>query len=135
MNNLSWFIYLTQVVEGARDVIAGGIALAIIGVAVIGIPLMAFYLGEGFDENKYTAEDKYISGKMRHGLKLSAVVLVGGAALATIIPSRQTMLLIAGSEMGERAISSSAVQDVVNPGVDLLKTWIKEETDKLKSKK
>jgi hypothetical protein len=47
------------------------------------------------------------------------------------VPTKQTVLLITGSEIGQKLVESDTVKGVVNPGLNLLKTWIKKETDSL----
>jgi hypothetical protein len=37
--------------------------------------------------------------------------------------------MIAASEVGERMMSSQAVQGVVDPGLDFLKAWIRQQTE------
>jgi len=118
MNNLSWFIYLTQVVDNVGT--AAAITLLLGGIG--GLLIVPIFLSEFFDcEPAFTKKVLWIYG--------AAMVLA--AMVACFTPSRQTMLLIAGSEMGERFVKSETVNSVVNPGVDLLKTWIKRETEKL----
>lgn len=118
MNNLSWFIYLTQVVDAigvlcAVTIVLGGIA-----------SIITLVIGHVEESERTTSLGKRILA----GVCVAAVV-------GTVVPSRQTMLLIAGSEMGERIVKSDAVKDIVNPGADLLKAWIKDETDKITNKK
>ncbi len=126
MNNLSWFIYLTQATDSIRD---GIIMLWWMTVVVF----IAWAIAGSF--SAIEDDEKTMLTAWRAAFKQAILPMAVAVFVVAVIPSRQTMLLIAGSEMGERAINSSAVQDVVNPGVDLLKTWIKEETDKLKSAK
>jgi len=59
--------------------------------------------------------------------------------LASIIPNRETVLLIAASEIGDRVMNSEKmakvgdrVGSVVDPGIDLLKTWIEQQTQTIK---
>ena len=126
MNNLSWFIYLTQVTDGLSSFLWFMFFFGLIGV-IIWLVVAGVC---AIDDDEKT-QLKFWRTAIASKVWLFGVV----AIIAVALPSRQTMLLIAGSEMGERAMKSNAVQDVVNPGVDLLKTWIKEETDKLKSAK
>jgi hypothetical protein len=58
-------------------------------------------------------------------------VFVG--ALVSFIPARQTVLLIAASEMGERVLSHERVNQVIDPGIDLLKTWMEKEKQDLQT--
>ena len=57
-------------------------------------------------------------------------VIVG--MLASLTPSRQTVLLIAASEMGEKVLNHPRVQTVMDPGIELLTTWMAKETQDLK---
>lgn len=130
MNNLSWFIYLTQVSDSARDassafMIASSI---VVGILFIFAPLIAMMV-EDIDGLAT------IKAKIPSALKMWGILFCVAALFYLTMPSRQTMILIAGSEMGERIVKSDAVKDIVNPGADLLKAWIKDETDKITSKK
>lgn len=126
MNNLSWFIYLTQVVDEARSTFGGVNAFIVIaGSITFFVCLMA----------RFIEDETYPLKIWLRIARWSAPVLVLSIIAYTVIPSRQTMLLIAGSEMGERIVKSDAVKDIVNPGADLLKAWIKDETDKITNKK
>ena len=57
------------------------------------------------------------------------MVFTGG--LANLVPSRQTVLLIAASEMGERVLNHPRVNQVIDPGIDLLTTWMEKEKHEL----
>jgi hypothetical protein len=61
---------------------------------------------------------------------LSLMVLCG--TVTALTPSRQTVLLIAASEMGERVLNHERVTHVIDPGIDLLKTWMEKETSELR---
>lgn len=135
MNNLSWFIYLTQLVDNI-----GGASIALVIVlAFAGIPLAIFWCifasEAGIDSTKHDSEEKQVALLFRRLTKSWIVAIFFFLTVSVVIPSRQTMLLIAGSEIGERIVKSDAVKDIVNPGADLLKAWIKDETDKITSKK
>lgn len=134
MNNISWFVYGVQIADNVGNVLVGLMVLAVAAV----IPTIIQYFARW---PTYSSEDHSEANKVaitaftRKALTYEAVAFVVCAALVVVLPSRQTLLLIAGSEMGERALKSDAVQDIINPGADLLKSWIKEETERLTSKK
>ena len=55
------------------------------------------------------------------------------------MPSRQTILLIAASELGERVLASDKmarveerVNGVLDPSLDLLTTWMMKQTQELR---
>lgn len=121
MNSLSWLIYLAQVLDGFRGLMLTMVILPI-GFFLLRGAVYGISEGEAFADNwgywtKRTAATSFIA-----------------AVLFVFTPSKQTVILIAGSQLGEMAIKSDTVQGVVNPGIDLLKAWIKEETDNLKPK-
>lgn len=120
MNSLSWFIYLTQVTDsiGTGAAILGGVGL-------FSFVFVVMAIGWLVEDGKLTKAQAFSYGRTVFFVSVSLLTV------SALLPSRQTMLLIAGSEMGERLVKSESVNSVVNPGVDLLKTWIKRETEKL----
>lgn len=122
MNNLSWFIYLVQVADDARGVLqfACGVLLFVALMALIFAPILLSVLD---DLNAIPTAKRVAKG--------CVVALVVMGTVFIITPSRQTLLLIAGSEIGERVVKSDQVTSVVNPGLDLLKSWIAKETARL----
>lgn len=128
MNSLSWYIYLAGVADAVGRIaaffaICGGFAYLVFMIT------MAFYLGDVEIESK----DRDSGLRVRSGVSwLAAPILIVTIPVAIFMPTKQTMVLIAGSELGEMAIKSEQVQGVVNPGMDLIKAWIAKETDKLK---
>lgn len=122
MNNLSWFIYLISVVDSLRGVASAILAIGGFCFALAGVLCIAGYLIE---------EEEGPLRMWKQTIKWGGPVLALCLLIVILLPDRRTMLLIAGSEMGERAIKTDTVRDVVNPGMDLLKAWIKAETDKL----
>lgn len=60
-------------------------------------------------------------------------LMVFTGSLASLVPSRQTVLLIAASEMGERVLNHPRVNQVIDPGIDLLTTWMEKEKHELQT--
>src|SRR5687768_16369630 len=126
MNSLSWFIYIAQVVDTLKVLLIS--FFVIFGVAdVIGL--------------KTALISKFDSLYGEHGkfyvwweplVKKSCLILAFTASLIVVVPDRTTMVLIAGSEIGERVMSSDNTKGVINPGLELLKTWISNETLRIK---
>jgi len=48
-----------------------------------------------------------------------------------IIPSRRTIILIASSQYGEMVLNNPKINEIVDPSIDLLKTWIEKEKHNL----
>jgi hypothetical protein len=132
MNNLSWFIYFVQLVDALTTVmiwsavlVAAALFARFVGTVVKGE--VAFdQCGGGYTASKearYAVWRAWNPGIAKH---IALFLLCIGIAAA--IPSRQTMILIAGSEIGERIANSQAVSE----GANLVKLWIQQETEKLK---
>src|SRR4051812_23584751 len=110
MNNLSWFIYLTQIVDNLQT---GAGVLLIVGIMLAFIALVFGPMVLDMMDNAPTG------ATIKSWARTFAVVMGIAFFTSIVIPSRQTMILIAGSELGERAIKSDDVKSVVNPGMDL----------------
>lgn len=131
MNNLSWLIYAIHVFDAVR-------VLAITALALLGAGLVvtAFVGALVEDSNgSYGSKTKdqwvYFPTWLAYAKKIVPAVVIVASLMLIFFPSRQTMLLIAGSEIGERVVTSEAVKGVVDPSIELLKTWIKKETQDL----
>lgn len=123
MNTLSWLIYFAGVVHSL-------IAIT----ALISIMCFAIWLGARFCFIMH--HERMIIKEDQERLPSGTYLLIGFICLgiATFLPSKNTVMLIAASEIGERLVTSQQVVDVVDPSLDLLKTWIKKETEALKGK-
>lgn len=53
--------------------------------------------------------------------------------IGSFIPSKQTVMMIAASQYGEKILESRAVKELTDPALDLLKNWITSENEKIKS--
>lgn len=136
MNSLSWLIYWIGMVDGVNSfaewlAIPGTISLVIVLIYWI------FINGAAVSNMPHSEPQKKQFEVIWHwwsvGKNIALTIWLVGWFLIIVVPSRQTLLLIAGSQMSETILKSDAVQTVVNPGIDLLKTWIATETAKLKA--
>lgn len=59
-------------------------------------------------------------------------LMIASGIMASLVPSRQTVLLIAASEMGEQVLNHPRVNQVMDPGIELLTTWMQRETQALR---
>lgn len=123
MNTLSWLIYFAGLVQ----------SLGMISV-LVSVVCFCIWIGARFcfimhHERMITKEDQ-------ERLPSGTYLLVGFlcAGIAVFLPSRNTVMLIAASEFGQKIATSQQVVDVVDPSIDFLKTWIKKETEALKGK-
>lgn len=121
MNSLSWLIYFAGLVH---SLIFITIAVSIVCFTIWTIASLAFILHH---ERMITKEDQ-------ERLPSGNYLIVGFicAGIASFLPSKNTVMLIAASELGQRLVTNQQVVDVVDPSIELLKTWIKKETEALK---
>lgn len=123
MNTLSWLIYFAELVHNFTF-----IAL-LISIACFLIWSIARFCFIYYHERMITKEDQERLPSSNY--LIVGFILVG---IVTVLPSKNTVMLIAASEVGQRLVTSERVVDVVDPSLDLLKTWIKKETEALKGK-
>ena len=131
MNNLSILIYLS----GVTATLASFLTFVTVVFGILGLVCLIVWLvaHDETDASHRRLEGEALAGR-REARKNSwkwfwrfcgLFVFVG--ALASFVPSRQTVLLIAASEMGERVLNHERVNQVIDPGIDLLKTWMEKE--------
>lgn len=136
MNGLSWFIYLSNIVNTISS--WASVLSVFIGIIyfIFMVVMSCLLIEPTARRNDKDLKDIIEIKTFRSSISwLVMPILVVCIPLALLVPDRQTMLLIAGSEMGQRVVQSEQVKGIVDPGLDLVKSWIAEETAKLKGKK
>lgn len=146
MNAISLLIYFVGVVDSVATlsfwlVVPG--TIGVFAVLICWIVIGASEADEEYNSKHRKADDRdppydptSYGGTWkwwRKGRNVAFTVAIIGWLFAIFVPSRQTLILIAGSEIGGKVAQSEAVQSVVDPGLELVKTWIASETSKLKS--
>jgi hypothetical protein len=134
MNSLSWMIYAISAVTSFRTSIHGiGVLLIFgsIGLSIVTAIAMGVYDSSSWntkpDENRFYPNIKKIWVKW---MKIGVPLFFAIEFLLAVIPDRSTMLLIASSEIGQRLLSEKDITSgVVDPSIDLLKTWIATELE------
>ena len=122
MNDLSWMLYLASVADTAAGFLT---FLAVIsGVGTL-ISMVGSWVAK--ENNR---ED--VADGMRKWFRRLLPSWLAISLLAIIAPNRETMMLIAASEMGQRLVQSQQVQGIADPSLELLRTWIQRTTDDLK---
>jgi hypothetical protein len=121
MNSLSWLIYFAGLVH---SLIFITVIVSFVCFTIWIIARCAFIMHH---ERMITKEDQ-------EQLPSGNYLIVGFicAGIASILPSKNTVMLIAASELGQRLVTSQQVVDVVDPSIELLKTWIKKESEAMK---
>jgi ABC-type Fe3+ transport system permease subunit len=101
------------------------------GVLFLALSFAYAVQSEGSDTEKTRRALKAIA----KWLKVNGAVVIVAVILCVILPSKQTILLIAASEVGERVLSNEKVTSIIDPSVEYLQAWIKNELGKLKADK
>ncbi len=130
MNSLSWIIYAAGVVHSV-DLVVGSLIVLIIPALTLMKLLGAFQ----------DTDWKFVKGELtkvemgEDKLPFSVRQLIAAwfvlSFIGIVIPSRQTVVLIASSEYGEKILNNPKITEVVDPSIDLLKTWIEKEKKEL----
>lgn len=131
MNSLSWTIYLIYLMGNIHPLmISIGVVFTLFNVGCVIYHAAA--LGD-YPPPKGDKADQHRSKRLEAAKRL-AFGLPILFALGSIMPDKQTAVLIAASQVGEKLITSEKVTSVVDPSVDLLKTWIQNELNEQKGR-
>lgn len=138
MNNLSLLIYFAGTV-GNIVTLLNLVTFLLILATIASIAFWFIYHDET-DSNyrRYQGDDLVECRKTRElwrkrALKF-AVLAFSIGIINGFIPNRSTVLLIAASEMGEKVLNHPKVEQVVDPSIDLITSWMKNETAEIKKK-
>ncbi|QIG66029.1 hypothetical protein phiOC_p387 [Ochrobactrum phage vB_OspM_OC] len=112
MNNLSWFIYLADVIPNlGRFFGAVGTVFLIFSILTWIITSFAWaydnYKGEAYIERVESAKKKF-NKVASFGFFVCLIAII----IATLIPSRQTFFMIAASESAEVVVTNPKVQEI-----------------------
>ena len=136
MNTLSILIYMAGVAGSIGSFTA--FVATVFGVLTLGSLAAFLFMQDETDAYKRPlSEDrlKTVRESRRKAWRWMwafLALMISTGMVATAVPSRQTVLLIAASEMGERMLNHPRVDAVVDPRIDLLTTWMRKETDDLR---
>ena len=116
MNTLSWLIYLASLVDSLNSFF---VMIAVFAI-MFGAAACFFYA---------MMQEKI---PPRNLLSIPAIGLLC-AFIACFVPGKETIMYIAASEYGEQVMKSKTVQDLKDPAMELLQSWIKTQTERLKT--
>lgn len=102
MNSLSWFLYLADVIGNVQGVLVVATFVMCIMTFVGGVATM-------IGDDRYNPKEKAVGHYLRHCWKFTLAL----AVVAAMIPSRDTIYLIAGSEAGEAVVTSEAGKEIL----------------------
>ena len=119
MNNISWWLYLAEVIPNFGTGLA---ILAFIGAAIgtITSAILTF-------EPSLSEEDK--ERKLCYKILTASVV---GILLSMLFPSKETIYLILGSEVGETVVSSPEGKEIINDIREVINLQIENLKPKVK---
>lgn len=127
MNSLSWFIYIASVAPGLATIIG---SFGFVSAFVLFACSLLSFLGAKDNLDDYTKKyrpEKYGRAKkvLDERLWLPSKKLVFASIfaiiLATLIPTKETLYLIAGSEATEYVVTSEEGQEILGDIKDVIK--------------
>lgn len=125
------FVYLLQLADVWEDMIFLFVFVSITSIILTGFAF-GFLIQENVSpivENNEEDCDKFIC-KVFHGIKNTAIISAILALVGAFVPTKQTLLLLGGTYLAKRTVSSSIVNDKlekINTVIDLqLDKYIKE---------
>lgn len=135
MNNVSWFLYLTDILSRFIHVFGPLVPMTFIFI-IIPMAICHFcyeehsdYVGGDYVRTK-TFPVRHISEHLRYIIPIWFVMLLA----IILIPSKETMYAIAASQVGEQIIQLEQVQDIggeagglAKDAIDLLRQQIQEQ--------
>jgi len=107
MNNLSWLIYVAEVLPG----VAGAVMFASMVSICVFVYLFAYMWTEGLSTVT---------------IAVLIVVFLVITLVCSLVPSKGTIYLIAGSEAGEYVVSTEAGQEIVNDVREIISYQLKQ---------
>lgn len=116
MNSLSWFLYFADVVGNLRP--AFGVCSVFTGLATVILSVILIATSDGYNEQVHLTTKKVI--------KIVAPFFVVILLVATLIPSRETVYMIAGSEAGEFVVTSPEGKEILGDIKEVIKHQLKE---------
>jgi hypothetical protein len=133
MNSLSWLIYLAKVSGDLSSTVQtfltiNGVVLVVglvIGLLVFAIIADSYGLSAFDNHNEEFVFIQDWFKKYKKFMKTLMVTFPIFMIIGSILPDKKTVLLIAASQISEEIINNPKVQGIIDPSIDLLKSWIK----------
>jgi len=122
MNELSWFLYWADVVPSLGTAVQLIFFLLGIGFGILFVVFLACHIdGYGYGNRKYLPGKYPISAVFAFFLCL--VIWFG----TFLVPSRETIYMIAASEAGEMVVTSPEAREMLNDLKAIIKGYIPKE--------
>ena len=135
MNALSWMIYLAEVSDSVRWFVWTGAFVSLLAAVVSVIAWFAFEADLEKDEARIkgwktnipesTIQDAVSNllgarVSVKAALRIAAPMFIVLFIIASFLPSKQTIMLIAASQVGEQVLNTDAAKEVGGIGLDTL---------------
>lgn len=129
MNNLSWMIYFIDVFQ---TIVRWSIFATIVSAISLSASfiMISICIDDCSKRKEIEKIERYQQTRLKF-VKICLPILIVSIIISTVIPSRQTLILISASEISEKIINSDNTKAIIDPSVNLLKGWIRKELDKL----
>jgi hypothetical protein len=125
MSNLGLLIYFCSVVGGLKSFFEICSASCII--FMIGLVIVTTFACMDNDET--------IMNFWKRNIKKFIITTITFIVVSVITPSKETMILIAASQYGQEIANNVNPNQLVDPGMKLLKAWIEKQTTELQKDK
>lgn len=110
MNSLSWLLYLADIIGNFQNLLIGfSFAFGVCTIAW----LFAKVIGETYDDDS--------ARSFANTMKWSPVSFFLVSVLATVLPSKEALYLIAGSEAGEAVVNSQEGKEILSNISEVIK--------------
>ena len=125
MNSLSWMIYLASVTDSMRENFGALLGITTFATAMLSIGALLAKLLEDMELPFY-----------KPYMKVAVPVMVVSFVFCNVLPKKETLMLIAASEFGDRIMTQQKIGErIVDPSITLLQEWIKKQTEEIASTK
>ena len=129
MNELSLLIYTAGVVNQVSNFFMLLMMLFAVAFVLLSFATMIAYVDSC--ERRISIDKTILSVLKKYLIFLITSIIITGI-ISNILPSRETVILIAASELNEKIINSPKLQGTSDPSSDLLTLWIQEQTIQIK---
>ena len=121
MNSLSWMIYLASVTDAMRENFGSLLGITVFATVMLSIGAFLAKILEDVELPFY-----------RTYMKVAVPVMVVSFVFCNILPKKETLMLIAASEFGDRIMTQQKIGErIVDPSITLLQEWIKKQTEEI----
>jgi len=121
VNSLSWMIYLASVTDTMRENFGALLGFTAFSTVMLSIGAFLAKILEDVELPFY-----------RTYMKVAVPVMVVSFVFSNVLPKKETLMLIAASEFGDRIMTQQKIGErIVDPSINLLQEWIKKQTEEI----